>query len=216
MLIHSPLVGPATLAPLAASLEELGWTARLPDLRAGVASPSRFASIAAGQPGADVVVGHSGAGPFLPTVATAVGATATVFVDAIVPPAEDVYTPTAGLSRSTRCRWSTGHCRRGTSGGRRRCWRSWSPTRRTRGPGRRDATRPASVLRRGRAAPGAVVDEARRVLQLTAGYADDRARAATWGWPTDRLDGTHLDTATRPDIVAARLIDLTSRIHRTG
>ena len=69
MLVHSPLVGPSTMAPLAAMLRTRGWATVVPDLRSAVSAPARFGrAVAEAADSADVVVGHSGAGPFLPAV----------------------------------------------------------------------------------------------------------------------------------------------------
>ena len=71
LIIHSPLVGPSTVAPLAAALEALGWTTMVPDLRSAIQSPTQFSQRAARAADAtDVVIGHSGAGAFLPAVLT--------------------------------------------------------------------------------------------------------------------------------------------------
>jgi hypothetical protein len=94
LLVHSPLVGPSTMAPLAAALEATGWTTTVPDLRDALDSPARYALRAAERShSVDVVIGHSGAGTVLPAVADRAAAVATVFVDAIVPELCDVFTP---------------------------------------------------------------------------------------------------------------------------
>jgi hypothetical protein len=45
-------------------------------------------------------------------------------------------------------------------------------------------------------------------LQLSESYTDELERARGFGWPTRRRDGQHLDLATRPDRVAADVLDL--------
>lgn len=47
LIIHSPLVGPSTVAPLAAALEALDWTTKVPDLRTAIDSPNHFGQRAA-------------------------------------------------------------------------------------------------------------------------------------------------------------------------
>ncbi|OLR91658.1 hypothetical protein [Actinokineospora bangkokensis] len=78
VLVHSPLLGPATLRPLAAALTGLGHPPVLLDLLPSVAEPpvhqrliGGFADAVsdAGLGGPLVLVGHGGAGPLLPAFA---------------------------------------------------------------------------------------------------------------------------------------------------
>jgi len=48
-------------------------------------------------------------------------------------------------------------------------------------------------------------------LQLGPGYVDEQARAVELGWPTDRIDGAHLDVAVRPGVVADHVSTLVER-----
>jgi hypothetical protein len=85
VIVHSPLVGPATVVPLAEQLVTLDMDVDVPDLRDAVESPARFVQRAIeAAAGVDLVIGHSGAGAFLPAIAAA-DATTSVFVDAVVP-----------------------------------------------------------------------------------------------------------------------------------
>ncbi|HEX9259083.1 MAG TPA: hypothetical protein VF855_06050, partial [Acidimicrobiales bacterium] len=94
LVVHSPLVGPTTVRPLADSLRLRGWAVDTPDVRAGVTSPADFAALAAkGRRGIDIVIGHSGAGAVVPLVASWVGARVMVFVDAVLPARATTYQP---------------------------------------------------------------------------------------------------------------------------
>jgi len=94
VLIHSPLVGPTTWAPVADALRAAGHTAVVPSLE-NVSAPywAGHASAVARAldglvPGERIVlVGHSGAGPLLPSIGQAAGrpVAAYVFVDADLP-----------------------------------------------------------------------------------------------------------------------------------
>jgi len=100
LIIHSPLVGPSTVAPLAETLEARSWTTHVPDLRAAVASAARFGrAVASAANSVDVVIGHSGAGAFLPGAAAAAGGATAVFIDAVVPPALSPFSPSPQLSQ---------------------------------------------------------------------------------------------------------------------
>jgi hypothetical protein len=96
VLIHSPLVGPTTWSPVARELERRGREAVVPSLL-GVADAQapqwRHALDAVGAatariPSSLVLVGHSGGGLLLPTIADALTAEAAalVFVESFLPP----------------------------------------------------------------------------------------------------------------------------------
>jgi hypothetical protein len=97
VLIHSPLVGPTSWSPVARELERRGRGAVVPTLL-GVADaeppqwrrvPEAVRAATARAPGPIVLVGHSGGGLLLPTIADDVTAetAALVFVDCFLPPA---------------------------------------------------------------------------------------------------------------------------------
>lgn len=97
VLVHSPLVGPATLDPLAEALRRQGRTALVPTLLGQAETPSpgwresieRVAAELHGL-GSIVLVGHSGAGYFLPAIAAAADGPveAFAFIDAPLPPSQ--------------------------------------------------------------------------------------------------------------------------------
>jgi hypothetical protein len=215
LIIHSPLVGPSTVAPLAAALEALGWTTTVPDLRTAIQSPTEFAQRAAHTvDSADVVIGHSGAGAFLPAVADAMNAAITVFVDAVVPQPGSPFVTSAGLLQLLDTL--------PVVDGFLPPWHEWWPA------GLMVELVPDPILRR------RIVDEIPRVprsfydaavpmplqwwtlpaayLQLSPGYDEDRCRAETWSWPTIKLTGRHLDLCVRPDLIAEHVSDLVRRL----
>lgn len=95
VLVHSPSVGPATWAPVAAALERRGHAAVVPDLTGVTAGGGPFwprvvEAVRAAAPETPLVlVAHSNAGLFLPVVKEGLGArvVACVFADAHLPPA---------------------------------------------------------------------------------------------------------------------------------
>jgi hypothetical protein len=72
LLVHSPVVGPATWRWVADALESRGHTAAVPDLvdAASTGDPAAFARAAAAATSGEevIVVGHSGAGSVLPVI----------------------------------------------------------------------------------------------------------------------------------------------------
>ncbi len=204
------------MTALATALEALGWTTTTPDLRAANDSPQHFEqrSIAAAVAATDVVIGHSGAGAFIPAVAEATGA-ALVFVDAVVPPPGPHYRPSVqvlhlldtlpvvdGLLPPWHEWWSA------------ELLAELVPDERIR------RTITAEIPR----LPRSFYDEALPLstrwwtrpaayLQLSPAYDDDRVQAERWGWPISRLEGRHLDLCVHPDLVAEHVAEL---VHRLG
>jgi pimeloyl-ACP methyl ester carboxylesterase len=96
VLIHSPLLGPTTWAPVARELKVRGRQAIVPSLLGLAQAPSpqwqhvpesvRAATANVSDP--IVLVGHSGAGPLLPAIAVALegGIASLIFADAFLPP----------------------------------------------------------------------------------------------------------------------------------
>jgi hypothetical protein len=94
LLVHSPAVGPSTWSGTADVLRRNGFRCTVPDMSGATTAGAPFyqnfaAAAAADLDGSDepvVLVGHSGAGALLPTIADVVGRTcAFVFVDALLP-----------------------------------------------------------------------------------------------------------------------------------
>lgn len=75
LLVHSPLLTPATWDALEPHLEAAGWRVTTPDLRPLIEAPSFHAAVCAAATNvtASAVVGHSRAGAYLPGIAEAIG-----------------------------------------------------------------------------------------------------------------------------------------------
>jgi pimeloyl-ACP methyl ester carboxylesterase len=224
VLVHSPFLGPASLRPLADTLEARGRPTVLPDLRVTVAAPPVHARLigsfadALGEAevaGPVVLVGHSGAGPLLPGFADAVDhpVAALVFLDAGLPTPGQSWRDTvpAELYASMRDRARDGLLPR---------WPEWFD------PDPLPRVVPDTVLRARIAeeapeVPLAFLKEARPSVQwtgpagylrLSAAYDRDAATARKLGWPVRRLESHHLAAATEPEAVAGALLDLLSEL----
>lgn len=220
VLIHSPLVGPETVQPLALALEAMGSVVLVPDLRSALGESDgsfwgRYVDAATRQR-ADVVVGHSGAGAYLPLIAERLDAHSVAYVDAIVPEDAPEYRPSpqilAFLDEHTR------------DNGMLDAWPLWWPA-----SVMIDAV-PERSLREHIAdgaprVPRHLYDESiplptgwtRRpavYLQSSGAYDADRARAEHYGWPARRVGGGHLDLATAPESTAAHLAELWESLSR--
>jgi hypothetical protein len=217
LAIHSPLVGPSTIQPLADALDDVGWSTTVPDLRDALSSPAAYGdAVRRAVDSVDIVIGHSGAGAILPTVAANTSASATVFIDALVPDTSDVFMPSGRFIELLDSL--------PVSEGLLPPWHEWWPAETL------ERVLPDESLRR------LVVSEIPRVprsfydqpiplpeewwtrpaayLQLSPAYDDDRERAERWGWPTCQLSGHHLDLVTRPDAIARIVTDLVGAAHR--
>jgi len=223
-LVHSPLVGPMTWRGVADSLRTLGYRrVATPAASAWDVEPPYYGALAGriageldGEPW--VLVGHSGAGGLLPAVAEALpgGASAVVFVDAILPHPDKAWFETAPPALAEMLR------HRATDG----CapsWPDWLPPRILEGllP---DAAvraafaaeaRPIPVAYLAEPAPGSLVAPSTPCgyLQLSPGYEAEADAAASAGWTVAREPWRHLAVITDPDGVAAvlhRLIEALS------
>jgi hypothetical protein len=209
--MHSPLVGPSSVRPLAKSLNKRGWSTIVPDLRDVIESPASFADAAVDGVGpVDVVIGHSGAGAFIPTIAERTHAAVRVFVDAIVPEGTALFTPSARFLEFLDAV--------PIEDGRLAPWHRWWPE---------DTLAelvPDEQLRRELIAdiprvsrsfydeqipvPSSWWVKPMAYLQLSDAYDDERSRVQAWGWPARKLDGGHLDLYVDPDRVADHICEL--------
>jgi hypothetical protein len=219
LMIHSPLVGPLTLAPLAADLRDRGLEVAVPDLRSALTAPrpqwqAIFDLIVASADTVGVLVAHSGAGVLMPIVAERLDPQVVAFVDAVVPGEGSWYEASAAFVEFVDTLPHDGPLLPP--------WHEWW------GADAMSKLIPDEEMRRRIAAdtprvPRSFYDDAvplpvdwmtRRgccFLQLSPAYSDDRARAEGYGWPTTQLDGQHLDVAVQPFAVGSLLTDLIER-----
>jgi hypothetical protein len=218
LLIHSPLLTPASWDALRPHLEAAGWRVAVPDLRPLVEAPSfhaavcaaAAASVARGAP--TVVAGHSRAGPYLPGIADAVGGYRldVVFLDARLP-----YPGTSwvGSLPPERATW----LREMAASGRLPTWDTWFPAGSLDDllpdPGQRrevlhgSPELPWKVVSEVLPAPGGAWESARRVyLQLSAAYQSTAEQAEGCGYVVRRLDADHLAMVTQPAMVMDLLL----------
>jgi len=218
VLIHSPLVGPSSWAHVAAALRAHGHRALTPDCSGALRGPPpyypKLIEAAAGA-FSDVsekifLVGHSGAGGFLPSVAHAArrNVAGLIYVDALLPHPGKSWFSTAPARL-------TAHLRSLARDGRLPPWHRWWPPGAIEAllPGREMYARfvaeleslplaffeePAPELDNPSALPSAY-------LQLSAACKPEADQAEAQGWPVRRLDLHHLASLTHPDEVASEL-----------
>jgi hypothetical protein len=218
-LFHSPLVGPATWWWVARSLEAAGHDVVVPDLRdAAVAGDPHgmIAAAAAAIPrewSTPVLVGHSGFGSLLPSVASQLGGRSprALFVDAGLPPCEGSATASADFLDRLRSLAVDGVLPK---------WSTWW------GEGVMQTLVPAVDRRVELEAempevplaffespidvPWGWCETRGSFLLLSEAYRDDAERARALEWPTLERLGGHLDIANDPDPIARLLVELAS------
>lgn len=221
VLVHSPLVGPATWRQVADELRRRGFEALVPARRAPLDTGRPYWAAAAGDVVADlhrsgddevVLVGHSGAGPWLPAIGEAVAAagrrlTAVLFVDAGLPTAGPVSATLTGPFLA-QLEALTG------PGGVLPPWPEWWPpeTLATLVP---DPVARAALVAECRPVPADLWDDPAPsppgwpgsvpcgYLSFT--YEDDASAAQERGWIVARMDGHHLQAIVDPAGVADAL-----------
>jgi hypothetical protein len=227
VLIHSPLVGPLTWQATADVLRAAGWRVLVPSL-AGVIDggppyhlrlAACVADAASDEPGPLVLVGHSGAGAILPSIAAARGArdTAHLYVDATLPRPGQSWFETVPDELRQRLESLA-------EDGMLPPWHSWFPS---------DAVAallPDAELRERFfsdnprlplayfAEPAPSVQRAverSAYLQLDRAYQALADEAEARGWPVVRERADHLAMLTRPELVADRLHTLLERMQAT-
>lgn len=224
LLLHSPLVGPRTLAPLADALRRLGHGAAVPDLRASVLASGSDQStlrsaavqaISSMRPhGPLIVSAHSGASAYLPSLAAHLDVAAVVLIDAVLPLVSGSFLPSADFRI---------HLDRLVEPDRYlppwpKWWGEQELARLVPDPDLRAAISHECVR-----IPISFYDSVIDVpvnwarpwagyLRLSRAYEPAAAAAAERGWPVRRRDAGHLDTASRPYEVADDLIELVAPI----
>lgn len=224
LLLHSPLLGPYSLRPLAGELTRLGVAAEAaawPRLSTvGEAYyPTLAGSLAAAIDGAGggpvVLAAHSGAGALVPALAaqlrTAVAGV--VFVDAILPHPGRSWFDTAPKEMREQLR-------AGAQMGQLPPWDDWWP------PGALDRLVPDAEARAAlvgeleplpigyfeEAAPTVELVAPAAYLQLSGGYDDEARLAGRQGWPVVRLPLNHLAPLSQPQAVAGALLSLGQKL----
>ena len=194
------------MKPLASALVQCGWSTLVIDIRTAVESPSAFLAHAVEQvPWRDaILIGHSGAGAFLPAIATQCDAAASVFVDAILPPTDAAFVPSATFIEFLDAL--------PTVDAQLPRWDKWWPE------GTMNELLPDDQTR------SVVTSEFPRLkrsfydeqvpltpkwttrpccyVRLSPAYMEECERASTWGWPIRQLDGRHLDLVNSAQTVA--------------
>ncbi|CAN5421657.1 hypothetical protein BH24ACT9_BH24ACT9_01400 [soil metagenome] len=220
LLLHSPLVGPRTLSPLAYALNDLGHSAAVPDLRAAVSPNGPDHSILRAlarqalldtQPQEPLIIcTHSGAGHYLPIVAPAVQPQGLALIDAVLPPQSGTVTPSAEFrAELDGLVEADGHLPP---------WSQWwgehelarlLPDADLRAAIREECPRlPLSFYDAVLEVPDGWARPWASYLRLSEAYEATAVAAAARSWPVRRRDGSHLDTATHPYQVAGDLMEL--------
>lgn len=218
LLVHSPLVGPGTLHPLAEELAARGHSATTPDLRGVVDDPrpawliGRIVSDSA-HDGVDVAVAHSGAGAILPTVADRVGARAAVFLDAVLPQvgAEEHVAPAGQRTLLAEHVDEEGILRP---------WLTWWPDEVV-AQLLPDPQQRAALTAEQPRLPVSFYDEQVQLpttwvpsafVALGGAYRDELETARGHGWPTRSLQLTHLATVTSPVQTADAVLSVVAEL----
>ncbi len=217
VLIHSPLVGAASLLPTAAALERRGWRCRVPTPPPSTAWrdwTARLADDRLGDLDRPILIAHSAAGLLLPSLAERSNAALLIFLDARVPPSHGKVAPVdADFLRFIDTL--------PTEDGYLPPWSHWWGAKRLErviSDAKMRAQFESDLPRLSRAWFDDVADvpewSARRCgyLQLSNTYAAEAADAASRGWPVVEVDGAHLDPATAPERTGDALLALIARM----
>ncbi|NIH86396.1 alpha/beta hydrolase [Amycolatopsis granulosa] len=206
VLVHSPLVGPATWQRVAGELRARGHRVAVPSLLGALGGDGPYYPKLAGavtEPG--VLVVHSGAGALVPGIAARIPVPRAVFVDALLPHPGRSWFDTASPELRKRLRELADDDRLPP-------WNRWFP------PGTIEDLLPDQHIREeflaelprvplsyfAEPVPDADVPPS-AYLQLSGAYEEEAARAAELGWPVERLDSHHLAPLTDPAVIATAL-----------
>ena len=186
-----------------------------PDLRQATVTPRDYlAFVVRSCSKAEVVIGHSGAGAFLPEIADRVDAAVTVFVDAVLPGEDPPFLPSQGFVDFINGL--------PTHAGLLPPWDQWWPVD-TMNALIADNEVRETVVAELSAIPRSFYDESidfprswwtrpAAYLQLSRAYGAELARADAWNWPTIRRDGGHLDLVAHPTDIAQDIVSLVASI----
>lgn len=215
VLVHSPATGPSTWRWVADELSARGHRVSVPAVppAATALGWSAFVgAVGALSAGIDrpVLVGHSGAGPLLPRIATRIRPRALVFVDADIPPeaGETTLVPDEFLE----------FLRGLANGGVLPPWSEWFGPDSMRELIPDDRTReivsaelpaiPLSYFESRVPVPAGWTSTRCGYVLLSEAYAEQASKAAASGWPVVRLPGAHLDIVTRPAAIADAILSV--------
>jgi pimeloyl-ACP methyl ester carboxylesterase len=223
VLVHSPLVGPLTWRGVAEELTSRGYETIVPDLRSAAEQHATAAAIvdsAVSQfsGSAVILVGHSGAGLLLPSIAERANSpvTAFCFVDAHLPPrkGEVPLADAEFFSLLTSI----------ASDGRLPTWSSWW------GPHAMESLVPDAAMRREISddMPSLSLDYFRQVVhavdgwpttcgyvRLSEAYEPSASKAEQLGWPVKRLSAGHLHGVVDPASVSERILQVIGELPTT-
>ncbi|MEI9990465.1 MAG: hypothetical protein WDM86_10530 [Rhizomicrobium sp.] len=211
VLLHSPLVGPASWASLAPLLRSRGHAVAVPDLTPLMAGdgpyyPALAEAVAAAASDTPVLVAHSGAGALVPAVAALAPLRGAIFVDALLPHPDTSWF--AGVPEPLGAK-----LRGLAKDGRLPPWHAWWPK------GAMEALLPdrkqgAGFIAEQGEVPLAFLEEVAPAiglttpsayLQLSGAYKEDADAAEAEGWPVARLALSHLAILTHADAVAGQI-----------
>ncbi|MEZ0115253.1 pimeloyl-ACP methyl ester carboxylesterase [Catenulispora sp. EB89] len=212
ILVHSPLVGPATWQPVARLLRDR-YDVLVPSLHGIATGPGPYARRIAREVARNahfdeiVLVGHSGAGAYLPAIVDAVDGRVTgiAFVDAQLPrPGLSDFDASPPDFREALTAMA--------DDGMLPPWNQWfAPELMTELIPHTEQRKaflaelhPIALAYFQEPAPPTESWSATQCtyLQLSEGYREQADRAAALGWPTTRLDADHLAVFTGPEPVA--------------
>lgn len=218
-LLPSPLLGPSSWQPVADVLSDRGWAvADVPQLfRAPRCVADVLGAFLAAIPSdRDVVlVPHSNAGLFVPSLAAQRRAVGYVFVDAGLPLNAGSFVPMIPAE------FRGVLAGKADDAGLLPPWTQWwdedlselFPDARTRGIVEREQHRlPLTYFVESVPVPASWPARPGAFLAFGDTYAAERAAAVTRGWPVTTLPGEHLHMLADPDGVATAIIDLVAEI----
>ena len=219
-LLPSPVLGSVVWDDVAAALDAAGWCPLVVELPRDIGQPTdiRDAFVRTLRDESDLIlVPHSNAGLYAPTLAESLRPRATVYVDAALPTTAGTtpLAPPAFLAFLTELADEEGMLPPWT-----RWWGDTDldalfPTSRWRQ--RVEAAEPSLPLSYFQASvpvPAGWTAEPCAYLGFGTTYAEELAAAREYGWPVEVLDGGHLQMLHQPVRVASSLMELVRRLER--